>query len=1228
MLSNDAHQGLQNGDIVYFLSDKNDPYCVRSIPSDQAERGSLHAFSPCEDGSVDASHQSCYLEVVRDGKWIGFRSMYAQNKFLQARRKGMNKLCFFNTNFGTWEQFELHPRDTDVTVSWSRLKLTFQSRRLSQFRIQVTVCRVGHFSGSKALYDPRHSMLSSKEDQRVVLSRVSDVMVKEWVRFVEREVSEREATEEKIELMRKDTKLLHQWTTNRLVELKDRAREDIGVLQEALDKTNAYARFKKEQLRASEEEIRSHCLVISDSVRRRRELRALVSAFVLWQKHTSARHLEHYAEGQATRIRARILVGHVFGRWRWHAAEEAGGRRAADAFRRRRDDQRAKAVLGEWSAARGRREEGELRAARLARRLELSRLGALVRSWLGLVAFRKRCEAGFRVHGGLRRLKERDISRATFSHWRRYAQRRGFHNHVVAAFAVRSRRKRLRACFGGIRAHAHAQVSQRSNLAIHSDKWRRLSQARAFRGWALAASISADQEARKVDYLHLSNLQSRPYYGWKRVVGEKKRCGRVVATLLAQHQCRLTRKAFGCWRDRCALRRIDDRRVDLVRSRRNSRLARRAVEAWAIHTAQVALRVAQFCEARRLARARSHFSCWRTLPAVNRAEVLRNDMSHAMARSVQRRRLGQILGSWAALCWERRRHKRICNIVRAHSERRHLRKFFSLWDGVRYESSAFAEEACLAFAVRKTRGVFASWLAFVARRSEERAALERCCRRLDRVRLRQCLRKWRRRVEVSCSQRRAAKVVRDRVDASVKLASFHAWIDTVVETRQCEELVEKLSRRFARALIARIFVEWRTAIGLVVHYRRTLDRFRGRREVRVTRESLAGWATEVTRKRALRRSERMLEQRLRSMRARRALSGWRARASEKTRMGARVGAAQGRRALRLKRECLRALAGHAWDKRAAAVKVQRFRSALDSRKLAGCYYFWLGRTVHDRRLSVVCNRLLERRAFILKTWAFDRWSGWIRSKQESLSGLRRCVKRKQVSLNFFLSWYWSALDDDVQFTLTNILHNASSDAEGFVGPEYKPLFSESGHRLRSPSSTVRPASTASSPPSRGVDLTVNPLASKNLLPRLNLESVRLAPDSPAAASERDTPELVAPATPARDPDSGGGAEGGEGGGETTPLKGTPPGLPGLDRLSFPSPSVTELRTETSSASVGLAELLHDEEDEQILAELSSPVGSLVHTPAASPLASPYRGKSRARKIEDFVASATFEVTDE
>ena len=59
--------------------------------------------------------------------------------------------------------------------------------------------------------------------------------------------------------------------------------------------------------------------------------------------------------------------------------------------------------------------------------------------------------------------------------------------------------------------------------------------------------------------------------------------------------------------------------------------------------------------------------------------------------------------------------------------------------------------------------------------------------------------------------------------------------------------------------------------------------------------------------------------------------------------------------------------------------------------------------------------------------------------------------------------------------------------------------------------------------------------------------------------------------------------------------------------------------------MGLAELLHDEEDEQILAEPSPVSPRSPQRPRPLP---PVQGKSRARKIEDFVASATFEVTDE
>ena len=221
------------------------------------------------------------------------------------------------------------------------------------------------------------------------------------------------------------------------------------------------------------------------------------------------------------------------------------------------------------------------------------------------------------------------------------------------------------------------------------------------------------------------------------------------------------------------------------------------MEVWALHTAQVALGVAQFCEARRLARARSHFSCWRTLPAVNRAEVLRNDMSHAMARSVQSRRLGQILGSWRP-CAGERRHKRICNIVRAHSERGTSKILLPL--GRRRTRARLRQGGLPGFAYAKpVASLPPGWPLWHA--GLRRGGPERCCRRLDRIRLRQCLRKWRRRVEVSCSQRRAAKMVRDRVDAlsslppstpgSILSRPGSAGVEKLEEVRQgahCENL--------------------------------------------------------------------------------------------------------------------------------------------------------------------------------------------------------------------------------------------------------------------------------------------------------------------------------------------------------------------------------------------------------------------------------------------------------
>lgn len=50
---------------------------------------------------------AAYLFFVQEPKWIGFRAPSAGNRFLQARRKGADRLRLYNETFGTYEQWEV-----------------------------------------------------------------------------------------------------------------------------------------------------------------------------------------------------------------------------------------------------------------------------------------------------------------------------------------------------------------------------------------------------------------------------------------------------------------------------------------------------------------------------------------------------------------------------------------------------------------------------------------------------------------------------------------------------------------------------------------------------------------------------------------------------------------------------------------------------------------------------------------------------------------------------------------------------------------------------------------------------------------------------------------------------------------------------------------------------------------------------------------------------------------
>ena len=92
-----------------------------------------------EDARLGVEDASTQLEVLRFGKYYGFRSHAAGGKLLQARRRLDSRLCFFNFNFGVCEQWALV--GVEHAARFGRV-LTFRNRRLQAVTMHVIVKNV------------------------------------------------------------------------------------------------------------------------------------------------------------------------------------------------------------------------------------------------------------------------------------------------------------------------------------------------------------------------------------------------------------------------------------------------------------------------------------------------------------------------------------------------------------------------------------------------------------------------------------------------------------------------------------------------------------------------------------------------------------------------------------------------------------------------------------------------------------------------------------------------------------------------------------------------------------------------------------------------------------------------------------------------------------------------------------------------------------------------------
>ncbi|KAK9821433.1 hypothetical protein WJX81_005093 [Elliptochloris bilobata] len=841
--------GLQTGDVVAFLTEEGGMFVVVQEDAEEQEADMRHYGFQARAPPPVTDEKSAHLEIVRQGEWLGFRAVAARGRFLQARRRGAGRLGFSNANLGTWEQWELVAGDP--AAPWSRLRLSFRSRRLPQCVMAVEVMRVGTLVlPPDAFITPRSLVPPPGElSEPAALHKISGMVADEWFQFVRREKQVRHRLEGKVNELLTEAAGIKQWTIDQVVALRDAMQTELGALAAAL------------QARGGE-------LACAE---------ARLAARLRW-----GIALLHRL------VHARVCRA-VLAAWR-HAASEQRRRAVAVVRQERRcDARRCRAALHGWAAVVARRHDLQARLREAVLQAAARRLASGFAAWAGVataaVAKRQReaaaCQQACRLASGFaawRVVAAASIECRAEADRRAAAMRQGAKLAAFGAWAeeaaacrrlgallrrslARSAARRQAVALRAWCVEAARRRLLRRALHIVLARQARARQAAAFGAWreAVAVARARAHKVRVTVNKHLLQLAvGAAFFAWREVV-RCRREGRAAMRRMGDVvEQRTVACALAAWRGAVEARRA---REALVRRAVLAQAARRqagALWAWRTWLEARQARQRQLAKAAgQLARLRLRSAITTWLEALRLARVERL----VMAR-IERRLSSRALAAWAAHTRAARSAEARCRMALSRRARGTLASAFSAWQR-RTDEAAAAEEGASLLAGRRARQVqceaLGAWHARAAHALAKRRAAAAAAAFLRRSAAKRALSAWRRAAHEVCGNsdaadriggmewgagsapRRSGSVDSGAYGLALQLAAYRAWRVHMQAQQRHRTILGRCLERMAARLQRCGLRAWRERAARQRVRRVALERFAAKVQAARVRQALLRW---------------------------------------------------------------------------------------------------------------------------------------------------------------------------------------------------------------------------------------------------------------------------------------------------------------------------------------------------------------------------------------------------